>query len=169
MSNARHYRDRETVLQEVRRGDLCAILVEGEEQGSDAALLKFILREVTTEAIFFGRDGRSGVIVDLQALVPEMPTDRVFAIVDRDFENQQVVEQCFDPNFQGHVFVWRYFTIENYLLQSSWICETVQRLLWQNPNQTIPAEFQNEESIRRLLYELAKQFAPAVAGTVISI
>lgn len=164
MSGARSYRSRETVLQEIRRGGLCAILVEGEEQGSDAALLKYILRGVTTEVTFFGRDGRPNVLADLQEMIPLMPADRLFAIVDRDFESDQIVDKCFQPAYRGHALFWRRFTLENYLLEPAWIVETVQHMLWQNPALTPPPEFQTESAVEALLLESTRQFLSATAG-----
>lgn len=163
MSRARTFQSRETVLQEIRRGGLCAILVEGEEQGGDAGLLKYILREVTTEVSFFGRDGRSKVLADLQEMIGQLPEQRLFAILDRDFESSEAVEQGFHPEYRGHIFFWRRFTIENYLLEPAWVIKAI-KAFYVNEPLGIPAALQTEEAVEQFLLEWAKRLLPQVAG-----
>lgn len=163
MSRARTFQSRETVLQELRRGGLCAILVEGEEQGGDAGLLRFILREVTTEATFLGRDGRSRVLAELQEMIGQLPAERLFAIVDRDFEGGEAVEQGFRPDYLGHIFFWRRFTIENYLLEPAWIVEAVNEFYLHEPDR-IPTILRTESTVEQFLLDWAKWLMPQVAG-----
>jgi hypothetical protein len=163
VSPARSFRSLDIVLSEIRRGDLCAVLVEGEESGSDAHLLKFILREVTTEVAFFGRDGREGVRSDLQDMISQLPVDRLFAILDRDFESEQTIDQCFASDYRGHLFFWRRYTVENYLLEPMWVVEAVRQIMWGNPD-LIPTEFRAESAVEMFLLNSAKQLAPLAAG-----
>jgi len=163
VSRARTFQNPALVVQEIRRGGLCAILVEGEEQASDAALLKFILREVTTEVAFFGRDGRSKVLADLQEMIGQVPADRLYAIVDRDFQSDEAVEQGCRPDYQGHIFFWRRFILENYLLEPVWVIKAVKAFYVNEPG-GIPAALQTEEAVEQFLLEWAKQLLPQVAG-----
>ncbi len=163
MSRARTFQDPALVLQEIRRGGLCAILVEGEEQASDATLLKSILREVTTEVAFFGRDGRSKVLADLQEMIGQMPAERLFAIVDRDFESAEAVERGFHPDYRGHIFFWRRFTLENYLLEPAWIVEAVNEFYLHEPDR-IPATLRATSAVEQFLLDWAKRLTPQVVG-----
>ncbi len=163
MSRARTFQSRETVLQEIRRGGLCAILVEGEEQGGDAGLLKYILRDVTTEVSFFGRDGRSRVLDELQEMIGQLPVERLFAVVDRDFESGEAVEQGFHPDYRGHIFFWRRFTLENYLLEPAWIVEAVNEFYLHEPDR-IPATLRATSAVEQFLLDWAKRLTSQVAG-----
>lgn len=163
MSRARFFQSPDLVLQAIQRGRLCAILVEGEEQASDAALLKFILRDVTTEVAFFGRDGRSGVLIDLQEMIGQLPVDRLYAILDRDFESDEAVEQSFHPDYRGHIFFWGRFTIENYLLEPAWVIKAI-KAFYVNEPLGIPAALQTEEAVEQFLLEWANRLLPQVAG-----
>ena len=163
MSSARIYQSREVVLQEIRRGNVCAILVEGEEQGSDASLLKYILRSTTSEVGFFGRDGRARVADDLREMVIQLPIESVFAILDRDFEDSPIVDQCFTPNYRGHRFIWRRFEIENYLLEPAWIAEAIGEFYALQPDR-ISGFLRSAGEIEQFLLQWAKILSPQAAG-----
>ncbi|MBI5082718.1 MAG: hypothetical protein HZB17_15650 [Chloroflexi bacterium] len=166
MSPARIYQSREVVMQEIRRGNVCAILVEGEEQGSDASLLKYILRSTTSEVAFFGRDGRARVSDELREMVRQLPAESVFAILDRDFEGSQTVEQCFAPNYRGHRFIWRRCAIENYLLEPAWIAEAIGEFYALRPDR-IPELLQTANAVQQFLLHWAKMLLPQVAGNAV--
>ncbi len=92
------------VAQNIRNGLTCAILVEGEERGSDAQMLQTILKPVAQNVTFHGRDGRDNLIKELPDFVAMLPTGKVAAIVDRDFTDDDEVERTYSPDYAGHVF-----------------------------------------------------------------
>ena len=163
MSPAHSFQNQEAVLQEIRRGGRCAILVEGEEQKGDAALLQFILREVTTQVTFFGRDGRPGLLKELKAMLEQLPAESLWAIVDRDFESDDPVELTYQADYQGHEFFWRRFTIENYLLEPAWIAEAIHEFYALEPGR-IPTALKTEVAIEKFLLDWARRLNPQIAG-----
>jgi len=162
VSQARRLLTREGVLQEILRGNQCAILVEGEAH-TDAALLKSILRNVASQVTLFGRDGRNNVLADLRELMGQVPREGLFAILDRDFESDARVEQGYAPDYSGHVFFWRRFTIENYFLEPLWIMEAVHELCWRDV-ESIPVSLKTEIAAQDYLLIWARRLLPQSAG-----
>lgn len=163
MSQERSFQRQEAVLEEIRRGGRCAIVVEGEEQKGDAALLQFILREVTTQVTFFGWDGRPGLLKEFKAMVEQLPTGSLWAIVDRDFESDATVELTYQSDYKGHEFFWRRFTIENYLLEPAWIAEAVHEFYALEPGR-IPSSLKTEVAIEKFLLDWAGRLCYQIAG-----
>ena len=104
-------------LQSVSSGSGCAVLVEGEERGGDAWILQNTLRESGGEVTFYGRDGRDNLLAELPHFVEAFPQGKVAVILDRDFANDDFVEKTYSPEYEGVVFYWRRYCIENYLLE----------------------------------------------------
>ena len=89
------------VVQAIRNGAACAVLVEGEEQGSDAWILRYILKEVISQEItFHGRDGRTNLLTELPEFVSWLPNGKVAAVLDRDFTDEETVELTYGPIMQ---------------------------------------------------------------------
>lgn len=69
--------------------------------------------------------GAPGVENTLQEILTQTPVKRAFGIIDRDFRPEVDVEaRLSDPN--NHLFVWRRYAIENYLLEPSAIQEELR-------------------------------------------
>lgn len=151
------------VIQATRNGATCVILVEGEERGSDAQLLKTILRPVSQSTTFHGRDGRDNLLRELPEFVGALPAGKVAAIVDRDFTSDDEVERTYSTDYSGHVFYWRRYCIENYLLEPELVARCVSMAHSQNPESAPPA-LSTADSVEKYLLEWCKRLAPQVTG-----
>jgi len=151
------------VILALRNGSACAVLVEGEEQASDAWVLRSILKTVAEKVTFHGRDGREKLLSELPDILRQLPRDSVFAILDRDFLDDSLVEPRYAPNFFGHLFIWRRFTIENYLLDPGWVTEAVAEFYMHEPER-IPEALRKDEATEKFLLDWCRRLAPQVAG-----
>jgi hypothetical protein len=148
------------VVQVISSGSSCAILVEGEEQDSDAWVLRQITkRTVSSEVTFFGRGSRRDVLAQLPTFVSSLPERKVAAIVDRDFTSDEIVEQTYAPDYSGHLFYWRRSCIENYLLEPAWIAEFAEVL----PGQ-VSERLATPEAVGEFLLDWSERLAPQIAG-----
>ena len=159
MSSPRRFQALELVTQAAQRGTSATVLVEGEEDLSDAWLLGQMLRPFAQQISFHGRGSWVDVIRDLEHLLPYSPPDQVFAVLDRDFASDEEVETCYAPGYRGHLFRWRRYTIENYLLEPDWIAEFVDTVL-----ETVPPKLATPESVEKLMLGWCARLAPQVAG-----
>ncbi len=165
MTKPRPLQTSDEVVRTLRDGSGCAVLVEGEEQASDAWILKSILlKTVSEEVTFHGRDGRERLLSELPDILRQLPSDRVFAILDRDFLEDELVEPRYVPDYSGHLFIWRRFTIENYLLEPAWIAEAVEEFYMHEPER-IPETFRTAEAAEEFLLGWCRRLAPQVAGS----
>ena len=152
------------VVQAIRNGPSCAVLVEGEEQASDAWVLRYVLKDSLSEEVtFHGRDGRSNLLKELPDFVARLPADKVSAIVDRDFTEPAIVERTYPPDYAGHLFYWRRYCIENYLLEPAWIAEAVEEFYMHEPDR-IPLSLRTAEAAEKFLLNLAQRLSPQIAG-----
>ncbi len=152
------------VVQAISSGSSCAILVEGEEQGSDAWMLRYILKnKVGPEVTFYGRDGRSNLLEELPAFVNRLPAGKVAAIIDRDFTEERFVKQTYAPDYAGELFYWRRYCIENYLLEPELIVNCIHTAHALNPD-AIPETLKTVDAIEGFLLDWCRRVAPQVAG-----
>ncbi len=152
------------VVQAISSGSSCAILVEGEEQGSDAWMLRHILKnKVGPEVTFYGRDGRSNLLGELPAFVNRLPAGKIAAIVDRDFTEKHIVERTYTLDYAGELFYWQRFCIENYLLEPIWIAEAVETFYMHRP-ESIPDTLNSPNAIEEFLLLWSRRLAPQSAG-----
>ncbi|HKZ85068.1 MAG TPA: hypothetical protein VJ793_15565 [Anaerolineae bacterium] len=164
MTKPRPLQTLDEVVRAVRNGAGCAVLVEGEEQASDAWILKYILLNVVGEEVtFHGRDGRERLLSELPDILRQLPNDQVFAILDRDFLEDELVGPRYAPNFSGHLFIWRRFTVENYLLEPEWVTEAVAEFYMHEPER-IPEALRTAEATEEFLLDQCRRLAPQVAG-----
>ncbi len=152
------------VVQTIRNGAACAVLVEGEEQGSDAWILRYILKEVISQEItFHGRDGRANLLAELPEFASRLPNGKVAAVLDRDFTDEETVELTYAPDYSGHIFYWRRYCIENYLLEPAWIAEVVETF-YMHQSDKVPETLRSVETIEKFLLDWSQRLAPQVAG-----
>jgi len=164
MSSPARFTSALEVAQTIRNGASCAILVEGEEEASDARMLQNILKSRVSQAItFHGRDGRWNLLAELPSFVELLPAGKVVAIVDRDFMDETVVEQTYIPDYQGHLFYWRRYCIENYLLEPAWIADLAAMALLHKP-EDIPKDLASAESVEKFLLDWSRRLIAQVAG-----
>lgn len=125
------FTDLDELVVRLRAGRSRIVLVEGPERGGDAWILQMLLPEVADQVLFLGRGSWQAVQTDanrLETLLQE-PISRIYTIRDRDFLPTEEVLPGYDPQFSGHHFVWRRYTIENYLLEPDIIWEAAEYLL----------------------------------------
>ena len=151
------------VAQTIRNGLTCAILVEGEERGSDAQILQIILKSVAQSVTFHGRDGRDNLIKELPDFVAMLPERKVAAIVDRDFTSDDEVERTYLPDYAGHIFYWRRYCIENYLLEADLVADCVRMTHSLNP-ESAPPSLMTVDAVEKFLLDWCGRLAPQVAG-----
>lgn len=151
-------------LQAALRGTSAAVLVEGDGGASDSWLLMQLLRPLAGQVTFYGRGGRLNVVRDLGTILPHSPPEQIFAIVDRDFGDDEQVETCYAPDYGGHLFLWRRFTIENYLLEPAWIADAVEEFYMHAPER-IPKSLRTAEATERFLFDWCRRLTPQVAGS----
>ncbi|MEK7277855.1 MAG: DUF4435 domain-containing protein [Chloroflexota bacterium] len=164
MTNPTRSRSTLEVIQAIRDGSTCAILVEGEEKASDAWMLRHILKDkISQEITFHGRDGRSNLLAELPTFIDQLPTGKVAAIVDRDFTGDDEVERTYSTDYSGHVFYWRRYCIENYLLEPELVSRCVNMAHSQHP-ESVPPALSTTETVEKYLLEWCKRLAPQVAG-----
>jgi len=164
VTKPRRFQTLDEVVLSLKSGSACAVLVEGEEQASDAWILKSVLLSAVGEEItFHGRDGRERLLSELPDIFRQLPNDRVFAILDRDFLEDELVEPRYAPDYSGHLFIWRRFTVENYLLEPSWITEAVAEFYLHEPER-IPETLRTAEATEGFLLDWCRRLAPQVAG-----
>ncbi|MBI3764085.1 MAG: hypothetical protein HY260_19765 [Chloroflexi bacterium] len=165
MTRPRPLRTLDEVVQTLRSGSACSVLVEGEEQASDAWILKSILLDTLGEEVtFHGRDGRERLLSELPGFLQQFPNDRIFAILDRDFLEDGLVERGYAPNYPGHLFVWRRFTIENYLLEPAGVAEAIEEFYMHQPER-ISEALRSAETVEQFLLGWCRRLAPQVAGS----
>ncbi len=151
------------VVQTIRNGLTCAILVEGEERGSDAQILQIILKSVGQSVTFHGRDGRDNLIKELPDFVAMLPKAKVAAIVDCDFTDESEIERTYLPNYEGHIFYWRRYCIENYLLEPELIANCMMMTHSLAP-ENAPQSLMTAEAVEKFLLDWCRRLAPQVAG-----
>ncbi|HLB47341.1 MAG TPA: DUF4435 domain-containing protein, partial [Anaerolineales bacterium] len=151
------------VAQTILNGSACAILVEGEEQASDAQILKTMFKRLGQAVTFHGRDGRDNLIRELPEFITRLPQDKAAAILDRDFMNDAEVEATYLPNYTGHIFYWRRYCIENYLLEPELIVNCIHTAHALNPD-AIPETLKTVDAIEGFLLDWCRRVAPQVAG-----
>ncbi len=118
MSSPGRFTSAVEVVANIRSGSACAILVEGEERGSDAWILSYILKErVGEEVVFYGRDGRINLLAELPYFVSQLRNGQLAAVLDRDFADEATVAQTRAPDYAGHLFYWQWSCIEKFLLE----------------------------------------------------
>ncbi len=145
-------------------GSACVVLVEGPQQASDAWILKSILlKTVGEEVTFLGRGGRLNVLAELPELLVEAPNERVFGLLDRDFLEDEFVEASYAPGYSGHLFFWRRFTIENYLLEPAWVAEAIDEFYMHTPER-IPETLKTAKAVEGFLLNACQRLATQVAG-----
>lgn len=152
------------VVQTIRNGAACAVLVEGEEQASDAWILSYILKSRVGQAVtFHGRDGRTKLLAELPGFVEMLPAGKVAAIVDRDFAEPDVVERTYASEYVGHLFFWRRFCIENYLLEPAWLAGVIEEFYLHQPAR-IPPTLQTTQAVEHFLLDWSRRLTTQVAG-----
>jgi len=152
------------VVQTIRNGAACAVLVEGEEQASDAWILGYLLKSRVGQAVtFHGRDGRANLLAELPGFVEMLPVGKVAAIVDRDFAEPDRVERTYVSEYSGHLFYWRRSCIENYLLEPDWLAEVVEEFYLHQPVR-IPPTLQTAQAVAHFLLDWSRRLTAQVAG-----
>ena len=164
MTQPRAFRTLSEVSRVLSSGSSCGVLVEGPEGVGDAWILKTIsLNAVGDEVAFYGRGGRLTVLSDLPELLRGWQSDKIFAILDRDLVEDEVVEQRFSEEHPGLRFFWRQFTIENYLLEPAWIVDAIDEF-YLHRVEHVPATLKTVETVEQFLLNWCYRLAPQIAG-----
>lgn len=151
------------VIQKVVNGSTCAVLVEGEERGGDAQILKTILLPHGNVVTFHGRDGRNNLVKELPEFVTELAEGKVAAILDRDFMEPAEVEATYQLDYEGHLFYWQRYCIENYLLEPKLIANCIMMTHSLKP-ETAPVALATEPAIENYILDWSQKVSPQVAG-----
>lgn len=152
------------VVQAIRNGAACAVLVEGEEQASDAWILSYLLKSRVGQTVtFHGRDGRTKLLAELPGIVEMLPAGKVAAIVDRDFAEPDLVERTYASEYAGHLFYWRRSCLENYLLEPSWLTEVIEEFYLHQPAR-IPPTLRTAQAVEHFLLDWSRRLTAQVAG-----
>jgi hypothetical protein len=149
-------------------GDGIVAYIEGD---SDYSVLNRFLSRHRTDApvTFMVRGGKVAVRREIRRIVSRFERnelyrrleDRLFGIVDRDFAEDDIIETCYQANFENHIYVLRRSCIENYLLEPEGILSALEATY---RRERLPTWSQSPDEIYAKLKSWGEALAPEVAG-----
>jgi hypothetical protein len=99
-------------------------LVEGRD---DSAILKEWFEEKSSKLLFFPAGNCDKVKEYLDYILDEPTKRRYFGIIDRDFRYDEEVEFIYNSDYNGNLFIWRKYCIENYLFNEKAILKELDK------------------------------------------
>jgi hypothetical protein len=130
------------------------VLVEGPD---DVEVFRIWYHDRLSQIEFYPAEGYPSVEIFLNEILNYSISKQAYGLIDRDFRNETDVEAAL-TNPDAHLFILRYYALENYLLAPVAVFEELSLYLGQN------FHIANVETMAQSLLNLCRQIKPIMAA-----